>query len=146
MFAYSVIPYLEVLVNPESKERSLYRRYKAEADAKEAQRQAIRDRMRAGYVEPQHVEHYPGPFSVGPRKIRGVLCEDGKQRTATCSDRGADTFFSIPARVRARGKTVSGYVTRETLAGYDAETPDDPAVWKFIAYRYGKNAGAILEH
>lgn len=97
-------------------------------------------------LEDQTVEMYPGPFSVGPRKIQGALCEDGKQRTATCSDRGADTFFSIPARVRARGKTVSGYVTRETIQGFSTESPDDPAIWKFVAYRYGKNAGSILGH
>lgn len=110
------------------------------------------------------------PFSLGPQKIVGALCEDGKQRTAVCSDRGADTFFSIPARVRANGKTVSGYVTRESVCvrcglsrtshdykradgGYDWDSPkcadggaadvrDD--VWLFITYRYGKNAHAIL--
>jgi hypothetical protein len=80
---------------------------------------------------------------VGPRKVYNVLCADGVQRTATCSSRGADTFFSIPARVRANGKTVSGYVTRETLQGFSTESPEDPAVWKFVAYRYGKNANAI---
>lgn len=93
----------------------------------------------------QSVEPYGGPagYSIGPRKVFRALCADGEQRTATCSPNGADTFFSIPARVRARGKTVSGYVTRETLDGFDTETEDDPAVWRFIAYRYRKNAGAI---
>lgn len=82
----------------------------------------------------QRVEYFPGPFSVGPRKVYGALCEDGEQRTATCSEKGADTFFSIPARVSARGRTVSGFVTR------------DEDIWRFIAYRYGSNAKAILAH
>jgi hypothetical protein len=101
--------------------------------------------MTPSELKPQEVVMYPGPFSVGPRLIRGVLCEDGKQRTAQCSNRGADTFFSIPARIKVKGKTVSGYVTRETLQGFSTETPNDPAVWKFIAYLYGKNARLVKQ-
>lgn len=117
----------------------------------------------------QTVIHYPGPFSAGPYKVHGALCEDGKQRIATCSSRGADTFFSIPARVRARGKTVSGYVTRDSVCvrcgvphtshnferadgSYDFSSPvcsdgrpaDIRELWLFRTYRYGKNASAIL--
>jgi hypothetical protein len=91
----------------------------------------------------QIVERFPGPFSMGPHKIRGAICSDGVQRTATCSSAGADTFFSIPARVSVKGKTVSGYVTRESLEGFTVESPEDPAAWKFIAYTYGQN-GALL--
>ena len=54
-----------------------------------------------------------------------------------------DTFFSIPARVKAHGKTVSGYVTCETLEGFSTETLGDPAVWRFIAYSYGKNGHLV---
>lgn len=90
-------------------------------------------------LKPQTVVRDPSPFSLGPQKIRAVLCSDGVQRTATCSPRGADTFFSIPASVKVKGKTVRGYVTRSTLAGYDTETEGDPAVWKFIAYTYLTN-------
>lgn len=97
-------------------------------------------------LKDQSVDRDPSPFSMGPRKVYNVICADGVQRTATCSPYGADTFFSIPARVSARGKTVSGYVTRETLQGWSTETEDDPAVWKFVAYTYGKNAGRINDH
>lgn len=85
----------------------------------------------------QSVVHYPGPFSVGPRIVRKCLCEDGIGRSAYCSAAGADTFYSIPARVSVRGRTVSGYVT--------ADDVDGARVWLFVAYRYGANAGAILE-
>ena len=79
-----------------------------------------------------------------PRKIQGVICSDGKQRTATLAPE-ADTFFSVPARVSAYGKTVSGFIVSETLEGYDTATDDDPAVYKFIAYKYGKNAAQLPE-
>lgn len=86
---------------------------------------------------------YPFPFSVGPRIIRNVICSDGVQRSAYCSDRGADTFFSIPARVYVGRRTVAGYVTRETLQGWSTETEGDPAAWKFSAYAYRSNADAL---
>jgi hypothetical protein len=57
----------------------------------------------------------------------------------------ADTFFSIPASVTVGGKTVSGYVTVETAAGLTTSTDDDPAVVKFVAAQYGKNAGMLPE-
>jgi hypothetical protein len=73
-----------------------------------------------------------------------VLCTDGVVRTVKRISPTADTCFSIPASVTVKGKTVSGYVTFETMGGSSAETGDDPAVAKFIAYRYGKNFGAIV--
>lgn len=76
------------------------------------------------------IDYYPGPAHF-PHKIRGVLCQDGKSRTATCSPNGPDTFFSIPARVSAYGRTVSGFVST------------DDGVWRFIAYKYGRN-GAVF--
>ena len=60
-----------------------------------------------------------------------VLCDDGKLRALVRIAPSADTFFSVPAAVRARGKTVAGYV------GVENET----AV--FHAYLYRKNHGAI---
>jgi hypothetical protein len=41
--------------------------------------------------------------------------------------------------VKVGGKTVTGYITTETRDGYSTATDDDPAVVKFVAYRYGKN-------
>jgi hypothetical protein len=72
-----------------------------------------------------------------------ALCPDGKVRAF----RGgiADTAFSIPARVSAKGTTVAGFITVETRDGYTTATADghDPAVVKFVPYKYGKNHGLV---
>lgn len=44
--------------------------------------------------------------------MRNVLCEDGKERTIYT--REPDTFFTIPGRTSAKGKTVTGYVTYDS--------------------------------
>lgn len=80
----------------------------------------------------------PPTLFGNPSKIR-ALCSDGIARSARLSPMGADTFFSIPARVSVKGRTISGYVTRESLAGWTTESIEDPAVWKFVANQYGKN-------
>jgi hypothetical protein len=49
-----------------------------------------------------------GPWQVCV-KVRNVLCPDGKRRVARTGY--PDTAFSMPARVSAYGKTVSGFVT-----------------------------------
>lgn len=77
-----------------------------------------------------------------PSRVRAI-CSDGTVRTVRLSPLGADTFFSIPGRVSVRGKTVSGYLTRETADGWTTETDGDPAVWKFVAYTNGRNAGML---
>jgi hypothetical protein len=66
-----------------------------------------------------------------------AMCPDGKVRAF----RGgiADTFFSIPARVSAKGTTVAGYVTVSTREGFSTATEDDPAVVQFRPYLYRKN-------
>jgi hypothetical protein len=78
---------------------------------------------------------YPWGLFHGGR----AMCPDGIVRTLKRISSTADTFFSIPASVTAYGKTVSGYVTCETVAGFSTETEDDPAVIKFVPYRYRKN-------
>lgn len=45
-----------------------------------------------------------------PYKAVNVLCEDGVRRTARTAMQ-ADTYFSLPARVSVRGKTVSGFLS-----------------------------------
>jgi hypothetical protein len=70
-----------------------------------------------------------------------ALCPDGKVRAFRGGT--ADTFFSIPARVSAKGTTVAGFVTVETRDGYTTATEDDPAVVKFVPYKYGKNYGLV---
>jgi len=82
--------------------------------------------------------HTSGFFSDGPWQIAThvskALCTDGKRRYAQITG-VADTFFSIPAKVKVKERTVSGYVTGFCNRSKDKETPD----YKFIAYSYGKN-------
>lgn len=81
-----------------------------------------------------------GPFAGEMLKAVGALCPDGVRRTARPSwDGVADTFFSIPARVSAKGTTVSGYVTIETVGGSSIPTDDDPLTVKFKPYKYRQN-------
>lgn len=69
-----------------------------------------------------------------PVKVVDCLCPDGKRRVAILSG-VPDTLFSIPARVKAYGKTVSGFVTwRETDGKDDLE---------FRPYLYRKNYGVF---
>jgi hypothetical protein len=69
-----------------------------------------------------------------------ALCPDGKVRKLARIAESADTWFSVPAAVKAYGKTVAGYVTVETVAGFETVTDDDPAIVKFIPYQYRRNA------
>lgn len=70
-----------------------------------------------------------------------ALCPDGKVRAFTGGI--ADTFFSIPASVCAKGTRVAGYVTVETREGFTTTTDDDPAVVKFVPYTYRKNHALV---
>lgn len=79
----------------------------------------------------------PWGIFVGGR----VMCSDGKVRALKRISSTADTFFSVPASVQVRGATVSGFVTFETEQGWSTETPDDPAVAKFVAK--GVNRGLL---
>lgn len=73
-----------------------------------------------------------GPWNIPVRAL--VTCSDGKRRIARTAQ-SADTWFSLPARVSVKGKTVSGYVTSDSDA--------DPQGYVFIAYTYGKNYTAL---
>ena len=79
-----------------------------------------------------------GPFACGFVSGR-ALCPDGRVRAVRFYDGIADTFFSVPCRVQAYGRTVAGYVTVETVQGYSTATDDDPAVVRFVPYTYCKN-------
>jgi hypothetical protein len=74
-----------------------------------------------------------------------ALCPDGKVRHCKRVAQSADTFFSIPASVTYRGKTVAGYITVETMEGFTTATDTDPAVVKFVPYRYRKNGALFPE-
>jgi len=77
--------------------------------------------FRVGKVE------YRGPWQQ-PFRATNVLCSDGKRRSAFRL-RTPDTFFSMPASIKIKGKTVSGYLTKSS-DGTDVE---------FHSYLYGKN-------
>lgn len=72
-----------------------------------------------------------------------VMCSDGRVRALKRIATTADTFFSVPASVAVRGRTVAGYVTVECVSGSSVETDDDPAVAKFVAVTYGRNHDAL---
>jgi len=73
-----------------------------------------------------------------------ALCSDGKVRAVSFPRGGhADTFFSVPATVKVKGKTVTGFIMVSSRDGFDTATDDDPAVVKFTAYKYGKNGGLL---
>jgi hypothetical protein len=73
------------------------------------------------------IDHY-GPWHIAYRAR--VMCTDGRIRMARITGT-ADTWFPIPAHVKVKGKTVSGYVTGGSL------------FYSFVAYAYGKN-GRLL--
>lgn len=88
-------------------------------------------------------------YALGTRLVTGgawvtyvggrALCADGNVRALARIAPAADTFFSVPASVQVRGRTVSGFVMVETLSGSSVATVDDPPVVRFYAYLYGKN-------
>ncbi len=84
----------------------------------------------------------PFGFFVGGR----ALCSDGKIRTLKRIAETADTFFSVPAAVTVKGKTVSGFVSVDSIADLEGlPVPGRPAVVRFIAVSYGRNAQALPE-
>ena len=74
-----------------------------------------------------------------------ALCSDGKVRKLKRISETADTFFSVPAAVVVKGKTVAGFIMFETMQGFSTETENDPAVVKFRAFQNRKNANLLPE-
>lgn len=52
------------------------------------------------------------PWGLYTRNGHRLLCGDGVIRAAELAQT-ADSFFSVPASIRIKGKTVSGYMTGE---------------------------------
>lgn len=73
------------------------------------------------------------PWGLYARNGHRVLCSDGVIRAAEMAPT-PDTFFSVPASVRIKGKSVRGYVTT-------AEGLDGGRVYCFRQYA---SAGDIL--
>lgn len=61
------------------------------------------------------------PWGLFRRTGHRLLCADGVVRAAELAQ-CADTFFSIPASVRIRGKRVSGYATCAEVDGVRVHT------------------------
>jgi hypothetical protein len=70
-------------------------------------------------------------YTPATNKRVPALCVDGRIRSARVTGE-PDTWFSCPASVKVRGKTVSGFLVFDR--GEQLE---------FIAYSYGKN-GSLL--
>lgn len=73
-------------------------------------------------------EEYAYPNGGQTRRGQAVY-PDGQVRMVYAGI--ADTFFSIPAHGRIRGRYVAGYITTATASGLSTPTDDDPAYWEF---------------
>jgi hypothetical protein len=62
------------------------------------------------------------PWGLHHRAGSRVLTSDGKIRALAYLAQTADTFFSIPAAVRVKGKYITGYVTGEEAFTEDCKT------------------------
>lgn len=78
---------------------------------------------------------YPWGINVSAR----AECPDGIVRRVARIAATADTFFSTPAAVKAYGKTVAGYLTIETVSGLSTPIESDPAIVRFVPFKYRKN-------
>ena len=75
------------------------------------------------------------PWGLFRRCGHRLLCADGVIRAAELAQ-CADTFFSIPASIRIRGKRISGYATTDesegvrvyTFCPHDKHKPAFPAL------------------
>lgn len=61
------------------------------------------------------------PWGLFTRNGHRLLCADGIVRAAELAQ-CADTFFSIPASIRIKGKRVSGYATCDEQNGERVHT------------------------
>lgn len=84
--------------------------------------------------------HTSPPFSSLAR-VENCPCEDNVRRLVYIIGE-PETFFSVPACVRVKGKVVSGFVTSHS--GVDAHGIDPTKEGLvFVAKRSGRNAGLI---
>ena len=68
-----------------------------------------------------------------------LLCADGIIRAAELAET-ADTFFSTPAKIRIKGKWISGYATTECT---DQLSCGEQAAWSFRAHTGQEDKGAV---
>ncbi len=65
------------------------------------------------------------PWGLFARNGHRVLCSDGVIRACSMAST-ADTFFSVPASIRIKGKTITGYVTGEEQCYIKGEKENEP--------------------
>lgn len=75
-------------------------------------------------------------YPWGINRGGAAMCSDGKVRKIKRIAPTADTFFSIPASIEVKGKTVAGYVT--FASNYNGEK-----IVQFRPYTYRKNHGLL---
>lgn len=97
-------------------------------------------RDRRPFVNDSRPGRYQSPWGEQRGTQYRALCADGIVRTATATAE-ADTFYTVPARVKVRGITVTGHVFARP--GYEVEDNGGP-VYAFSAYSYRKNAAVIV--
>lgn len=68
-----------------------------------------------------------------------TLCPDGKVRKLKRIAQTADTFFSVPASVTYKGKTIAGYITISDCL------KTDRSYVNFVPYEYRKNGKLFLQ-
>jgi len=72
-----------------------------------------------------------------------AICPDGKLRKVKRISITSDTFFSIPASVVFKGKTIAGYITFESDSGLST---DDKQFISFRSYLNRKNGNLFKEN
>lgn len=65
--------------------------------------------------------NYGQPWGLIRRNGNRLLCADGKVRAAELAQT-PDTYFSIPASVRVKGKRITGYATTDERDGQRVHT------------------------
>jgi hypothetical protein len=81
------------------------------------------------WLDPEERAGYTGSLRNSRRRFR-ALCPDGVYRNGICGI--ADTYSTVPARLKVRGRTVSGFI----MVTRDA---DWNSVIKFVPSGDGKH-------
>lgn len=85
---------------------------------------------------------YTTPYWGQVAKVTGALCPDGSQRVAYVSGE-ENTWFSLPANVKVRGKTVTGFLTCDSSPNGVTAVCN---VWQFWPITSLKNAALLATH
>jgi len=86
------------------------------------------------WLDPEEMAYPSGSITAG-RKAK-ALCTDGHVRTFQCGI--PDTYFSIPARTKAYGKTVTGFL-------HTSDTYDDGKYQQVLKFTADKKYRSLFE-